>query len=402
MNYGSYNDPVRYTPPARLPRPRMDYRPWLIGCGGCVVICALLIGWMVFSVSRMVEDFRPDVREARVISGEQLAWRELAYHPANMLIVGVYMRTLDANGDGQRELIFIDTNAGTAELVDLQGNVTSRHSWTEWLDNDNLDFWDFNGDDVDEVLVFDWEDTRATIRCRDLDFRELHVFQDWTLPSGRASADFNGDGDQELLLVSPDGDRFAVFDQQARELFSRDNPATREGYWSCPVLWADMDGDGTMSVLYGQGLDRYILQADGSREGFGVQQNEMLEYGYDFWLAMDLSGDGISDLLNWDDEYYDGASGAVVALRNPADTSRFYSRSVRRPFAVFDFDSDGVREICNVPGGEDGTELVIYAPAGNVEYHEALAKFCGGMEVITENGVEHLVVCAFDKVLVFP
>ncbi|MCB1217120.1 VCBS repeat-containing protein [bacterium] len=401
MNHGSYNDPVRYVPPSAPAEPRRNPRFWLIGCGSCAVLIVITVVLLVHTLRRSFEELAPDVPEAGVQTGTQPAWRRLDYWPGNLFIVTEYMRVLDSNGDGEQELLFYNSMDGTVELTDLDGKVLSSHQWDENLDNEHIEFWDCDGDGRDDVVVFEWADAGPLTRCLDLDFNELQRWPDWCLSGQRSTADFNGDGRDELLLVSQDGDRFAVYGPGPQRLELRDNPATAQGHFPCPPLWADMDADGRSSVLYGQGQNRMLLDSGGRRGSFGIRPHALLEYGYDFNLAIDISGDGISDLLNQDNEYYNAATGEVIVLQNPV-SGAYRDYTGRRAAVSFDLDSDGEAELCMVPDNEDGSEFLSFAADGSLEYHESLGTLCAGLEVVRRGGREHLVLCAFDRVLVYP
>lgn len=404
MSYGQYNEPVRYQPPPLQEPRKSNIKPWLIGCGSCVAIICALIAWMVLSVSRAIDEFRPEVREAKMLSGEQLAWRELPYHPRNMIVVGVHMRAMHLDSDGERELLFLDTAEGRLEVVDIDGNLLEVHQWDGELDNANLEIWDFDGDGRDELLYSDEDGSSPGTTVADLDRRFVHKFDDLLLPDWRATADVDGDGDEELLLRTTDWKNLQLVNQGGAVLIkgrdSVDDPTM--GYHQPPIL-ADPDGDGTWSVLYGDFDHKRVQHADGSTESLRIPDDPLLTMGQVYELALDIDGDGRTELINaYIEVFLDPATGHHHELRNPLDDGMRLDWLYRIPIVSFDPEDDGEAALWTVPGAETGTELVAFGSLGNVVYHEAMEKFCGGLEVIERKGVKHLVVCAFDKVLVYP
>ena len=403
MSLGQYNEPVRYTPGPTPPPRRTNYVPWLLGCGGCVAIIAALIGWLVYSVKNAIDEFTPEVREARMISGEQLAWRELPWHPANMIVVGTHMRSIEENGDSQRELIFFDSD-GAVQVVDLDGNVQAHYHWSNPVEDRELEFWDFDGDGIDEMLYDSEDGADSATYVANLDEQFVHEFAGMILPEWRASADVDGDGRNELLLHSWDSRKYEVVNQGGKVLIKGNNNVDDPtmGYHQ-PVVLADMDGDGVWSVLYGDFVSKQIHNGDNSHSSIHLPEDPMMTMGYNYEIVMDIGGDGPTELINeYDEVFYDAAAGMQRKLRNPLEQDFSSSWLSRIPLAVMDHDDDGEAALWTVPGGEMGTELVAYGPRGNVVYHEAMQKYCAGIEVIERSGVQYLVVCAFDKVLVYP
>ncbi|MCB1220822.1 MAG: hypothetical protein H7A35_03885 [Planctomycetales bacterium] len=406
MNQGSYHDPVRYTPPV-YQKPKANYTPWLVGCGSCLVLIVVLIGLMAWSIQRAVDEMRPEVREAGMLSGSQLAWRELDYHPTNIFVPVTYMRSVDADGDGLRELVFWDSSGDAdVDIVSLDGKMVRRHHWMPEIDNESVEFWDFDGDGCDDVVYDDEDGSTPRTYVADFDMNSLHTFEGMLLPDWRATADCDGDGDMELLLHEQDYSHCKLYNQGGTELLSIANSdGDSDGVFQQDCLLVDMDGDGRYSVLFGDGPVKMIVHVDGKRSSLTLPDDPLMTMGPMFEMVADIDGDGVTELLpSWGDYFYEHTEGRVRELQNPGEGSMFSDMWLYRiPLAVFDHDGDGRKSMWTVPEAEMGTELVAYGPLGSVEYHEALEKYCTGLEVVADaDGVEHLVVCAFDKVLVYP
>ena len=407
MSYGNYNEPVKYEPPQQSSR-AVNFKPWLIGCGACLLLAIFVIIMTSISIYRSAEligETLGNKPQKGMKTGQQLAWRDLGYSTGNFLVIGNHMRSLDADGDGSRELIFFDPYQGQAEIVALDGSVLQKLAWKKDMENDNVLFWDFNGDGKDDVVHFndDYNDEHTYITG--LDMQRMHEFPGLIPALHSAVADTDGNGDAELLLISPQDDTFTLVDQGGKTLLRGDNAREySEGSISSrqPFLLADMDGDGVYSVLYGEGFGKHIRNADGSGDILHIPVDPPLVYSIEFDYCLDINGDGCTELLcEYEPVFYDNAARKAFAYELPGGDYRLKWNS-RLMAGSMDSDGDGQAELWVVPSGDMGTELLAIDARGNTVYHESLGCFCGGIETIEYKGQKYLVVCAMDRVLVYP
>ncbi|MCB1222303.1 hypothetical protein KDL30_16740, partial [bacterium] len=64
-------------------------------------------------------------------------------------------------------------------------------------------------------------------------------------------------------------------------------------------------------------------------------------------------------------------------------------------------DRDGEWELCCLPDLYE-SELVACNLDGSLSYHEAFGKSCGGLVVLEENGMEHLLILVGNEVRIYP
>ncbi|MCB1217121.1 hypothetical protein KDL44_06995 [bacterium] len=381
-------------------------RGWLIACASCVVVVAVLIGVGAYLLVKLVQDDLPDVRRAAMHSGERLGWRELPYHPENIITIRTYMWDIDADGDGDRELLFLDENDAELTVVEVDGTIVSRHYW-EWEPTaEHLLTWDYDGDGAEE-LVYPWssEDKEEhEVQVLDFEGDAIDWYEDMTLPLGSASGDVDGDGLEELLLVYHDGSSLELISQYGELLLEADNTFGREKGKSLddPFL-ADLDGDGLYSVVYGTGYTKRVQGLEGGYRELLIPQDARLAERQAFVRSIDLDGDGSTELLDMQGRlYFDPDVNELREIANPLSENVLRPLRRRDQLEMFDIDSDGEPEMVCVPGGRFGAELLGFGADGTLDYHESMAKYCGGIAVVDRDGVQYIAVCAFERVWIYP
>lgn len=120
--------------------------------------------------------------------------------------------------------------------------------------------------------------------------------------SGYAT-DLDGNGDNDVLAVSPTADQVRWFDNDGTGVFSVDNYITLSAYGAQSVYAADLDGDGDEDVLSASSSDKRIVWYENRLNEATVDFSSGTDIstsaaGAAVVFAADLDGDGDIDVLS--------------------------------------------------------------------------------------------------------
>ncbi|MBN2313515.1 MAG: choice-of-anchor D domain-containing protein [Sedimentisphaerales bacterium] len=117
------------------------------------------------------------------------------------------------------------------------------------------------------------------------------------------ACDLDGDGDNDVLSASMDGDEIAWYENLGEGVFSVKQSISTEADGAVSVYVADLDGDGDNDVLSASYDDNTIAWYENQGGGvFGAKKSISTEvYGAMSVYAVDLDGDGDNDVLSASD-----------------------------------------------------------------------------------------------------
>lgn len=303
----------------------------------------------------------------------------------------------DLDGDGKIEIVY-----GTWKGQQTPGNVvcldggTGKMQWTAKVPGhiqSEPALVDVDGDKVLDVLVTNWMGDNRLRALSGKDGRELWAFDtgDW-IYHGASVFDFDKDGKPEIVVADRRGSVWLLSAAKGEKIWETrlegesegmvfapttlvdaDNDGTPEIVvcgvnvhmldargrlrWKRPgshyksisrgVAAADIDGDGTIELVYGHGTTVYVISADKGEERWsfdlkiGKDPHEDIDHAP---LLVNLDGDGRLDIfivvgrgLSGQDEqtHMKGNYGRAYALRVPPWTTAKSATSVEgKPEAV--------------------------------------------------------------------
>lgn len=174
-------------------------------------------------------------------------------------------------------------------------------------------------------------------------------------------ADFDGDGDLDIALWV-DG-LIVLLENTADKQFSvRREIAAGQTYLGAPLLCADVDGNRLPDLIYPPTLlgEHPTLLLNQSGWGFVAQGVDTDPYPLPRAL-IDVTGDGIADLLATNDDIADGELGVLVGNGDGTFGAAVVSDLANRRTAWLfpgDFNGDGVTDLLGVPTPGAGISLL--------------------------------------------
>jgi hypothetical protein len=284
---------------------------------------------------------------------------------------------LDSDGDMDIATANVDSDNVSVLLNDGMGGfgVSAAVNYFMAEQPSDITVADFDGDGDLDLATSSGSDDIISVRLNDgtgyfglsdqrVDYPVLGQ------PSDIAVADFDGDGDFDLLLPLADTDKVAVFLNSGDGAFVAPETAYDVGESPTALIATDLDGDGDIDVatVNEDSVDVSILlmrrdDEDGSiiasqrRVPGALFEHPNLARGFEI-AAHDIDGDGDLDLAVVDGNYSD-----VIHLVNDGQ-GRFIRRDASRvgnaPSAVTaaDLDGDGDLELATSNSGSDSITIL--------------------------------------------
>lgn len=260
----------------------------------------------------------------------------------------------DVDGDGQFEIgLILRGDPGQVVLMSHAGEVLWTHTASTGLFG-YATFGDYDGNGTEE-LAYCEADEDSPCRVLNADGSVRYTFGSYYYPgmtgSGPTVADVTGDGADDLVILSWGGTVVLVDGRTGAELWTYDAWESRGELLFGPSTIADLDGDGSLEVVFGgwQEGTLFVLDAETGTEvweplGLGAL------WGSSFYgngaLVEDLDADGTGEIivaLNGDVPSVAAFSASGETLwRTLLPTSAWFSWLT--PVAT-DLDGDGLPEI---------------------------------------------------------
>ncbi|MCB2154794.1 VCBS repeat-containing protein, partial [bacterium] len=244
-------------------------------------------------------------------------------------------QTITAAADGAKSVFAVDLDGDGDQDVVSASSADDRIAWYEnRLDEASADFGpqqtittaadgansvfaaDIDGDGDQDVLSASRYDDRIAWYENRLDEESADFGSQQTITTAADgaysvfAADFDGDGDQDVLSASYDDDRIAWYENtHGAGTFGAQQTITTAADGAKSVFAADLDGDGDVDVLsasfYDHKIAWYENRLDEASADFGPQQTiTTAADGAKSVFAVDLDGDGDQDVLSasYDDD----------------------------------------------------------------------------------------------------
>jgi len=274
----------------------------------------------------------------------------------------------DVDGDGRFEIaVIVRGNPGQVLLLSDTGEILWTHTAASSLAGFPT-FGDYDGNGTDEIAYCE-SGVDSPCRVLNADGTVRYSFGAYYYPgmtgSGPTAADITGDGADDILVLSWGGEVVLVDGASGSVVWSYDSWAARGELLFGPSVVADLDGDGSLEVVFGgwQEGTLFVLDATTGTEVW-TPIGLWSTWGNYFYgngaLVADLDGDGRSEIV----VALDGDSPSVAAFSSTGENLWRTTLPAASWFAwltpvAADLDADGRMEVLAQSG--DGYLYVLDA-----------------------------------------
>ncbi len=220
----------------------------------------------------------------------------------------------DFDGNGTIDVVVVGTFGGTNRTrvmlndgngVFTQGAILATGTFTQ-----DATSADFNGDGVNDIAITDQNNDTLTVFINNgsAQFTPISVpLTPFSNPTGIAAGDLDADGDQDLVVANSFRDSISILTNDGLANFNRTDLALGQGFFSDPVdlVIDDLDGDNDLDIAVSLGFgnttaDVVIVLNGGS--GFFVGSTvDNLGNNLNQMASLDYDNDSDRDLVVADD-----------------------------------------------------------------------------------------------------
>lgn len=282
----------------------------------------------------------------------------------------------DINGDGDSDLLWMNTGANTFGYWLMNGaSVQSLSSIPVAAGYRVVATGDFNGDGLTDLV---WAGQANDLYLWISNGRSFTSQYIGTFPSGNTlvgAADVTGSGIPALLFVNSQAHTFSYWTMNGATVASQTTMPIAAGYSIAAI--GDFNGDGIADLVWTSAAnDLYIWFGTGT--GFSSSYVGTYPAGWQLVGAGDVNGDGMSDLI-WTNP---GTGGFGYWLMNGAKVTKVWSTTVSMAYhvaATGDFNGDGMVDVMWTSSAND---LYLWTSNGSTFSAQYAGTYPSGWSII--------------------
>jgi hypothetical protein len=281
----------------------------------------------------------------------------------------------DFNGDGKADVAGTVCAGGYIYVSLSNGDVTFKAPvYTSLLPNPGtLLAADFNGDGkLDLAIINDANNVAVLLGNADGTFQSAKNFLTGIQPYFLATADMNGDGKLDLVMAANVDNAVDVLLGNGDGTFQHYIASPTGGVNPAPLVIGDFNGDGKLDVAVSESSSYEVTIMNGNGDGtLTFNTNYFASFGVA--AAMDMSGDGILDLVGEGTPLSGGNTGIGIMYGNPGGTFQdpvyvsvptiqfqYYGT-----FGIADLNGDGKIDFWALGNAGDNLGTAIFSILGN-------------------------------------
>lgn len=161
----------------------------------------------------------------------------------------VYPAAGDINGDGQKEIIVLNSG-NKLEALNNQGQLIASYTWAGSYPIDRMILVDMDLDKKEEIVFhIQWGNTKM-IKFENNTFKEVWSYNNSNNIQSLSAGDFNGDGYPEVHVQVNNTSNEAIIDRNGLLIYNSWSPIYWAGDMSGGAVLADKDGNNKTEIFH--------------------------------------------------------------------------------------------------------------------------------------------------------